>query len=153
VRPRWKAGWKSWECCGPSPDQGLATTIPTPNRLSVSVLICGLVQPPRHRHSGIKFVMPHQRHNGDAVEIWRHRAVVYEQARLRHPRRWSRSTRCWRQPEDVWINKPIQFRYVEDGCLNTSRGVILPGSYRCVFWADGIGCLPVLADSQPLQLR
>jgi hypothetical protein len=97
--------------------------------------------------------MPHQRHNGDAVEIWRHRAVVYEQARLRHPRRWSRSTRCWRQPEDVWINKPIQFRYVEDGCLNTSRGVILPGSYRCVFWADGIGCLPVLADSQPLQLR
>ena len=32
----------------------------------------------RHRHSGIKIVTPHQRHNGDAVEICRHRAVVYE---------------------------------------------------------------------------
>ena len=60
----------------------------------------------RHRHSGIKFVTPHQRHNGDAVEICRHRAVVYEQARQRNPRRWSRSIRCWRQPEMVWINPP-----------------------------------------------
>ena len=60
----------------------------------------------RHRHSGIKFVTPHQRHSGQAVEICRHRADVYEQARQRHPRRWSRSTRCWRQPEVVWINPP-----------------------------------------------
>lgn len=58
----------------------------------------------RHRHSGIKFVTPHQRHNGDAVETCRHRAVVYEQARQRNPRRWSRLIRCWRQPEVVWIN-------------------------------------------------
>jgi transposase InsO family protein len=60
----------------------------------------------RHRHSGIKFVTPQQRHDGPAVEISIHRAVVYEQARQRHPRRWSRSTRCWRQPEVVWINQP-----------------------------------------------
>jgi transposase InsO family protein len=60
----------------------------------------------RHRHSGIKFVTPAQRHSGQAVEICRYRAVVYEQARQRHPRRWSRSTRCWRQPEVVWINPP-----------------------------------------------
>ena len=33
-RPPWKAGWRSWVCCGPSPDQGLATTTPTPNRVS-----------------------------------------------------------------------------------------------------------------------
>ena len=59
-----------------------------------------------HRHSGIKFVTPNQRHNGEAVEICRHRAAVYEQARQRHPRRWNRSTRCWRQPEEVWINPP-----------------------------------------------
>jgi len=39
----------------------------------------------RHRHSGIKFVTPHQRHSGQALEICRHRIVVYEQARLRHP--------------------------------------------------------------------
>ena len=60
----------------------------------------------QHRHSGIKFVTPQQRHDGQAVEISRHRGVVYERARQRHPRRWSRSTRCWRQPEVVWINQP-----------------------------------------------
>jgi len=60
----------------------------------------------RHRHSGIKFVTPHQRHNGEAVKICKHRGRVYEQARELHPRRWTRSTRCWRQPEVVWINPP-----------------------------------------------
>ena len=60
----------------------------------------------QHRHSGIKFVTPQQRHNGQAVEISRHRGVVYERARQLNPRRWSRSTRCWRQPEVVWINRP-----------------------------------------------
>ena len=41
----------------------------------------------RHRHSAIKFVTPHQRHCGQAVEICRHRAVVYQEARQRNPRR------------------------------------------------------------------
>ncbi|MEA5411463.1 IS3 family transposase [Synechococcus sp. BA-120 BA3] len=62
----------------------------------------------QHRHSGIKFVTPQQRHNGQAVEISRHRGVVYERARQLNPRRWSRSTRCWRQPEVVWINQPME---------------------------------------------
>ena len=47
-----------------------------------------------------------QRNNGDAVEVCRHRAVVYERARQLNTRRWSRSTRCWRQPKVVWINQP-----------------------------------------------
>jgi putative transposase len=59
---------------------------------------------PRHRLSGIKFVTPHQRHSGQAIEICRQRAVVYEQARQRHPRRWSGSIQCWRQADVVWIN-------------------------------------------------
>jgi transposase InsO family protein len=62
----------------------------------------------RHRHSGIRFVTPDQRHSGHAVEICRQRAHVYEKARQKNPRRWSRSTRCWRQPEVVWINKPAE---------------------------------------------
>jgi transposase InsO family protein len=60
----------------------------------------------QHRHSGIKFVTPQQRHCGEAIEICRHRAQVYEQARQRHPRRWTGAPRCWRQPEVVWINPP-----------------------------------------------
>ena len=60
----------------------------------------------RHRYSGIKFVTPHQRHSGAATTICKKRADVYEKARRAHPTRWSQGTRCWRQPEEVWINKP-----------------------------------------------
>jgi transposase InsO family protein len=60
----------------------------------------------RHRHSGIKFVTPHQRHSGAATAICQQRAEVYEKARRANPTRWSRTTRCWHQPEEVWINKP-----------------------------------------------
>ena len=48
------------------------------------------------------------RHSGHGAELCRRRALVYEKARQKHPRRWSRSTRCWRQPEVVWINKPSE---------------------------------------------
>jgi hypothetical protein len=34
------------------------------------------------------------------------RTQVYEKARQAQPKRWSQSTRCWRQPVVVWINKP-----------------------------------------------
>jgi transposase InsO family protein len=61
----------------------------------------------RHHHSGIKFVTPVQQHNGSAIAICQQRAGVYEKARRANPTRWSRHTRCWRQPEEVWINKPI----------------------------------------------
>ena len=60
----------------------------------------------QHRHSAIRFVTPHERHSGQAVAICRERAKVYEAARQRYPRRWSRDTRCWRLPEVVWINPP-----------------------------------------------
>ena len=60
----------------------------------------------QHRLNRITVVTPIQRHNGDAVEVCHHRAVVYERARQLNPRRWSRSTRCWCQPEVVWINQP-----------------------------------------------
>ena len=56
--------------------------------------------------SGIKFVTPHQRHSGAAIAICQERTQVYEKARQAHPKRWSQSTRCWRQPVVVWINKP-----------------------------------------------
>jgi transposase InsO family protein len=60
----------------------------------------------QHRHSGIRFVTPSQRHSGKAIEICRHRARVYELARQLHPLRWTGTTRCWHQPEVVWINPP-----------------------------------------------
>jgi hypothetical protein len=36
----------------------------------------------QHRHSGIKFVTPQQRHSGEAIAICQERADVYKQARL-----------------------------------------------------------------------
>ena len=60
----------------------------------------------QHRHSGIKFVAPHERHSGQAVGICRYRTGIYERARQLNPRRWSRSIRCWHQPEVVWISEP-----------------------------------------------
>ena len=62
----------------------------------------------RHHHSGIKFVTPHQRHSGTANAICKQRDDVYEKARRANPTRWSRHTRCWSQPAEVWINKPTE---------------------------------------------
>lgn len=48
-----------------------------------------------HLHSALKFVTPHQRHNGldKAIRIKRH--AVYQMAKQRHPERWSGKTRDW----------------------------------------------------------
>ncbi len=62
----------------------------------------------QHRHSGIKFVTPVERHSGAAKAICQQRAEVYEKALQANPTRWSRTTRCWRQPEEVWINRPTE---------------------------------------------
>lgn len=59
-----------------------------------------------HRHSGIKYVTPDQRHHGKADAICRQRTRTYEKAYVLHPARWSRHIRCWKQPEAVWINQP-----------------------------------------------
>jgi hypothetical protein len=53
-------------------------------------------------------VTPVQRHSGSAIAICKQRAKVYENARRANPKRWIRHTRCWRQPEEVWINKLIK---------------------------------------------
>jgi putative transposase len=59
----------------------------------------------QHRYSCNLFVSPQQRHDGQALEISRHRGAVYARARHLNFRQWSRSTRCWSQPEAVWINE------------------------------------------------
>jgi len=59
-----------------------------------------------HRHSGIQYVTPDQRHFGQADAICAKRQQTYEQARQQHPQRWSRTTRDWSQPQIVAINQP-----------------------------------------------
>jgi putative transposase len=57
-----------------------------------------------HRHSGLNFVTPEQRHTGRAEGIMTQRIEVYETARARNPLRWSGNCRNWSLPKSVWLN-------------------------------------------------
>ena len=57
-----------------------------------------------HLHSAIRFVTPEDRHSGRDVEILETRQKVYEQARARHPQRWTGETRNWNPIEEVRLN-------------------------------------------------
>lgn len=57
-----------------------------------------------HRHSGLKFVTPNERHSGLDKEILEKRKRVYEKAKEAHPQRWTRGTRNWELEKEVWLN-------------------------------------------------
>jgi len=57
-----------------------------------------------HRHSGIRYVSPAQRHAGADTAILAARHELYCQARERNPRRWSGATRNWTPIEAVTLN-------------------------------------------------
>jgi putative transposase len=57
-----------------------------------------------HRHSGIRYVSPDQRHTGADRTILEARHALYLEARKRHPARWSRHTRNWSPIQVVTLN-------------------------------------------------
>lgn len=57
-----------------------------------------------HRHSGIRFVTPDERHDGRESAVLANRKRVYERARRKHPNRWSRTTRNWTPASAVFLN-------------------------------------------------
>ncbi|MDT8364409.1 MAG: integrase core domain-containing protein, partial [Nitrosomonas sp.] len=57
-----------------------------------------------HRHSGIKYVTPDQRHRGEDLAILNRRKRVYEEAKKRNPERWSGVTRNWDHESLVRLN-------------------------------------------------
>ena len=64
-----------------------------------------------HLHSEIGFVSPLDRHEGRAEAILEARRAVYEEARRRHPERWSTSRiRAWQAPSGVWLNPSASTR-------------------------------------------
>ncbi len=60
----------------------------------------------QHKHRNLKFVSPAERHEGKDTAIFAHRTAVYQQARSKHPERWSRDIRNWSLPSEVWLNRP-----------------------------------------------
>lgn len=57
-----------------------------------------------HQHSGIKFVTPHERHEGLDTFILAQRHALYQAKKMEHPRRWSGQTRNWTPVGEVWLN-------------------------------------------------
>ena len=57
-----------------------------------------------HKHSGIKYVTPQQRHCGEDSAILRQRTQVYRCAQLAYPGRWSRNIRDWSYIDEVYLN-------------------------------------------------
>ena len=58
----------------------------------------------KHRHSGIKFVTPEQRHAGRERAILQARDDTYQAACVINPERWSGATRNWAPVEVVKLN-------------------------------------------------
>ena len=57
-----------------------------------------------HRHSGIGYVSPAQRHTGADRAILAARHDLYERSREINPRRWTQQTRNWKPIESVTLN-------------------------------------------------
>jgi putative transposase len=57
-----------------------------------------------HRHSGIRFVTPSQRHFGQEGAILARRRALYARAQRKKPERWSRTTRNWTAIEAVVLH-------------------------------------------------
>ena len=73
-----------------------------------------------HRHSGIRYVSPAQRHAGADQAILAARHALYVEARERHPARWSRHTRNWSPAGPVTLN-PERESVVAMAIGNTNR--------------------------------
>ena len=57
-----------------------------------------------HRHSAIRFVTPHERHEGLEDGLLQRRDDVYEAAKAANPQRWSGPTRNWQPVRVVHLN-------------------------------------------------
>lgn len=57
-----------------------------------------------HKHSGLKFMTPHERHSGQTDQVMSNRKAVYDAAKAINPKRWTQGTRDWNLPEKVWLN-------------------------------------------------
>ena len=66
-----------------------------------------------HLHSAIRFVTPDDRHFGREPQILENRRRVYEEARRRHPERWSGSIRNWAPVGAVWLNPQDRAQAIE----------------------------------------
>ncbi len=94
-----------------------------------------------HRHSGIRYVTPVQRHCGQDRGLLRARHALYQAARASNPRRWSGLTRNWAPVGVVTLN-PERDSIVRAATLQSQ----LSGSI-------GAPAFPSRPDSAPVTER
>ena len=58
-----------------------------------------------HRHSGIRYVTPDERHRGLDHDVLANRARVYDLARRKNPARWACRTRNWTPVGAAFLNR------------------------------------------------
>jgi hypothetical protein len=75
-----------------------------------------------HRHSGIRYVTPAQRHAGGDRPVLAARHALYQQARKANPRRWSGPTRNWTPIGTVTLNPE------RDSVVTAASQTLLSGS-------------------------
>jgi putative transposase len=75
-----------------------------------------------HRHSGIRFVTPAQRHAGHDREILASRHALYLEARAANPRRWTAHTRNWQPIAAVTLNPERES--IIDAAMSEVRGMV-----------------------------
>jgi transposase InsO family protein len=65
-----------------------------------------------HRHSGIGYITPQQRHSGQVKKIMRFRNEVMEEARIIHPERFSGKPVRWSEHPVVYLNPSVETRHI-----------------------------------------
>ena len=73
---------------------------------------------------------PNERHSGQEQIILAHRQQVYERARRRNPKRWSRATRNWSPVGEVVLN-PERNESLEEAATPINRSDNYLDTHRC----------------------
>ena len=97
-----------------------------------------------HRHSGLKFVTPMERHDGVAQAILRRREQVYAKAKARHPERWAGATRNWKLADEVWLNpeRPVSGTVKPEVCKNLVANAVSRAQPEAASGAQSEGRAP-----------
>ncbi len=67
-----------------------------------------------HQHSEINFVTPASKHYGKDVGLLQRRAKIYEEARRKNPKRWSKNIRKWDPITEVHLNPTKETRQANE---------------------------------------
>ena len=70
-----------------------------------------------HRHSGIRYVTPDDRHAGRDKALLANRKSVLERAKTKNPGRWSNCIRNCKPVGPVWLNPETEHQVVKEQCV------------------------------------